>query len=115
MTAGRSPDRTLAPDTGGSAARQPTSRRGRADQAKADTPHRVRDLDGGLKVERLLDCWGDLKQDAASGVEGVTGQRSAENRQANGAALVARRTQQRSRAQWLRRRYMAMGHGQERP
>jgi hypothetical protein len=74
VTAGRRPHRTRAPDTGGPATRQPTSLRGRADQAKADTPHRVRDLYGCLNVECLLACWRDLNEDAARGVDGVTWQ-----------------------------------------
>ncbi|MGH8059187.1 MAG: hypothetical protein ACREOH_18450, partial [Candidatus Entotheonellia bacterium] len=88
LTEGHSSHRTRAPDTVGSDARQPTSPgsspgqalRGRADQAKADTPHRGRDLSRGLNVERLLECWGDpgsrpgqaLNTEAARGVDGVT-------------------------------------------
>jgi hypothetical protein len=74
VTDGGSPPRTRAPDTVGAAARQPTSRRGRADQANADTQPRLRDRYGGLNVELLVDGWGDLHQEAARGVDGVTGQ-----------------------------------------
>jgi RNA-directed DNA polymerase len=115
LTAGRRPHRTLAPDTGGSAARQPTALRGIADQANADKPHSFRDLDGGLNVQRLLDSWGDLNQDAASGGDGVTWQEYGEHRQANVEARVERLQQKRYRAKLLRRRDIPKENGQERP
>ena len=115
MTEGHRPHRQLAPDTVGPEARKPTSRRGIADQAEVDKQHRFRDLSRGLNVEFLLAGWGDLKTDAASGVEGVTWPASAENLPANVEALVERLTQQRDRAKLLRRRYMPKGTGQERP
>ena len=115
MPEGRSPPRKLAPDTVGSAARQPPSRRGRADKAKADQQHRCRDLYRGLNVEFLLDCWGDLHQDAASGVDGVTWHAYAENLQAHVEAVVERLKQKRYRAKLIRRRYMPKENGQERP
>jgi len=74
VTEGRSPHRTRAPDTVGPEARKPTSLRGIAAKAKADKPHRFRDLYRCLHVEFLVDCWGDLHKDAASGVDGVTWQ-----------------------------------------
>jgi RNA-directed DNA polymerase len=115
VTEGRSPHRTLAPDTVGPDARKPTSLRGIADKANADQRHRFRDLYRCLNVELLLDCWGDLHQDAASGVDGVTGQAYAANLQANVEALVERLKQQRYRARLIRRRYMPKGNGPERP
>jgi hypothetical protein len=115
VTEGRSPHRTLAPDIVGPEARKPTSLRGIADQANADKRHRFRDLYRCLNVELLLDCWGDLNKDAASGVDGVTWQAYAENRQANGEALVERLKQKRYRAKLIRRRYIPKGNGQERP
>jgi hypothetical protein len=95
VTEGRRPHRTRAPDTVGSATRQPTSLRGIADKANADKQHRCRDLDGCLNVALRLDCWGDRKKDAASGVDGGTWQMSAENLQANVEALGERLQQQR--------------------
>jgi retron-type reverse transcriptase len=115
VTAGRSPHRTLAPDTVGSGARKPTSRRGIADKAKADKQHRFRDLYGCLNVQLLLDCWGDLNKDAASGVDGVTWQEYGANLHANVEALVERLKQKRYRAKLSRRRYIPKGNGQERP
>jgi RNA-directed DNA polymerase len=115
VTEGRSPHRTLAPDSVGPEARKPTSLRGIADQAKADKQHRFRDLYGCLNVEFLLACWSDLNTDAASGVDGVTWQGYAEHLQANVEALVERLKQKRYRAKLIRRRYIPKGHGQERP
>jgi len=82
VTEGRSPHRTRAPDTVGPETRKPTSLRGIADKANADKRHRCRDLYRCLNVELLLECWGDpgsspgqaLHKDAASGVDGGTGQ-----------------------------------------
>jgi group II intron reverse transcriptase/maturase len=115
VTEGRRPHRTRAPDTVGSDTRKPTSLRGIADKANADKQHRCRDLDGCLNVALLLDCWGDLNKDAASGVDGVTWQMSAENLQANVEALVERLKKKRYRAKLIRRRYIPKGNGQERP
>lgn len=95
VTEGRRPPRTRAPDPVGSDTRTPTSLRGIADKANADKQHRCRDLDGCLNVALRLDCWGDRKKDAASGVDGGTWQLDAENRQATVEALVERLQQQR--------------------
>jgi RNA-directed DNA polymerase len=115
VTEGRSPHRTLAPDTVGPETRKPTSLRGIADKAKADKQHRFRDLYRCLNVELLLECWGDLNKDAASGVEGVTWHASAEHLQTHVEALVERLKQKRYRAKLIRRHYIPKGNGQERP
>jgi retron-type reverse transcriptase len=62
-----------------------------------------------------VDCWGDLKKDAASGVDGVTWQAYAEHLQATVEALVERLKQKRYRAKLIRRHYIPKGTGQERP
>ena len=115
LTEGRSPHRKLAPDMVGSEVRKPTSLRGIADKAKADKRHRFRDLYRCLNVELLVDCWGDLNKDAASGVDGVTWQAYAEHLQANVEALVERLKKKRYRAKLIRRCYIPKGNGQERP
>jgi RNA-directed DNA polymerase len=115
VTEGRSPHRTLAPDTVGPEARKPTSLRGIADKANADKRHRFRDLYRCLNVELLLDCWDDLNKDAASGVDGVTWHMYADNLQTNVEALVERLKQKRYRAKLIRRHYIPKGNGQERP
>jgi RNA-directed DNA polymerase len=115
LTEGRSPHRTLAPDTVGSDARKPTSLRGIANKANADKRHRLRDLYRCLNVELLLGCWDDLNKDAASGVDGVTWHMSADNLQTNVEALVERLKQKRYRAKLIRRHYSPKGNGHERP
>ena len=115
VPAGGRPPRPRAPDPIGSDPRPPTSRRGSADPATADTQPRGRALDGGLNVARLVDGWGDLHQEAARGGEGVTGPASAENLPAPVKALVARLQQKRDRAKLMRRRYRPPGNGQARP
>jgi hypothetical protein len=114
-TEGRSPPRPRAPDTVGPETRQPTSLRGRADQATAATQPRGRDRYRGLNGELLRECWGDLNQDAARGVAGVTWPALAEPLPTTVAALVERRQQKRYRAPRMRRHYLPQGHGQERP
>jgi hypothetical protein len=51
MTEGRSPHRTLLPDTVGSDHQKPTALQGIANQAKTDTQHRFRDLYGCLDAD----------------------------------------------------------------
>jgi RNA-directed DNA polymerase len=72
VTEGRRPHRPRAPDTVGADTRQPPFLRGIANQANADKRPRGRDRYRCLNVERLLEGWGDLNKDAASGVDGVT-------------------------------------------
>ena len=79
------------PDMGGSEARQPTARRGRADQATADQPPRCRDRSRGLHVERLREGGGARTKDAARGGEGVTWPAAAEHLPAPVEAVGARR------------------------
>ena len=114
-TEGRSPHRPLAPATVGPETRTPTCRRGIADKAKVDKRHRFRDLYRCLNVELLLDGWGDLQTDAASGVDGVTWHAYAEHLQAHVEALVERLKQKRERAKRIRRHSSPKGNGQERP
>ncbi len=96
-------------------ARKPTSLQGIADKATADQQHRFRDLYRGLNVELLVDCWGALHKDAASGVDGVTWHAYAAQLQAHVEAVVERLKQKRYRAQLIRRHDMPKGDGQERP
>ena len=72
VTEVRSPHRQLLPDTVGPEDQEPTSLRGIANKAKADTRHRFRDLYRCLDAELLLACWQDLNKEAASGVDPVT-------------------------------------------
>jgi hypothetical protein len=72
VTEVRSPHRTLLPDTVGPAPHEPTSLRGRANTARADKPHRLRELSRGLEAHLLRACGDALTKAAASGVDPVT-------------------------------------------
>jgi retron-type reverse transcriptase len=115
LTEVRSPQRKLVPDIVGSGRHKPTSLRGIANKAKGNKRHRFRDLYRLLNVEFLLDCWGDLNKDSASGVDEVTWQNYAENLHANVEALVERLKSKRYRAKLVRRLYIPKGKGKERP
>jgi RNA-directed DNA polymerase len=115
VTEVRSPHRTLLPDTVGSEHQKPPALRGRANTAKVDTHHRFRDLSRCLDAALWLDCWHDLKKDAASGVDHMTAEAYEVNLQANRAALAQRLQAQRSRAPLVRRCAIPKENGQERP
>jgi|GEM_PF-4937154 len=115
MTEVRSPHRTLLPDTVGSDHQKPPSLQGRANKAQTDKQHRFRDLYGCLHEDLLLDCWGDLNTQAASGVDGLTAQAYEANLQANITALVQRLKTHRYRAKLVRRCYIPKENGAERP
>jgi retron-type reverse transcriptase len=114
VTEGRSPHRTLLPDTGGSDHQKPTALRGIANKAQGDKRHRFRDLDRCLDAERLLDCWHDLNKAAASGVDNVTAEAYAANLQAHIEALAQRLKATRSRTTLVRRCYMPKENGKAR-
>jgi retron-type reverse transcriptase len=115
MTAGRSPPRTLLPDTVGSDHQQPPALQGRANKAQTDQPHRFRELYGGLAAARLLDCGRALHQPAASGVDGRTAPADAVNVQANVTVVAQRLKGKRDRATLVRRCYRPQENGAERP
>jgi retron-type reverse transcriptase len=115
MTEVRRPHRTLLPDTVGSDHQKPTSLQGIANKAIADKHHRFRDLYRCLDADRLLHCWHDLNQDAASGVDGVTAEAYAANLQGNIEALAQRLKTKRYRAKLVRRGYIPKENGSERP
>jgi len=114
-TEGRSPHRTLLPDTVGSDHQKPTSLQGLATTATIDKPHRCRDLDGCLDADLVRDCWGDVNTPAARGVDGLTAQAYEAHLQANITAVVQRLTTHRSRATRVRRGSLPKEHGSERP
>ncbi len=78
-------------------ASQPRSR-GIAHKAKTHKRHRFQNLYRMIDAELLLYCWGDLNQDAASGVDKVSAAEYAENLHANVAALVEKLKKKRYRA-----------------
>ena len=115
LTGVRSPQRQLVPDSVGSDKHKSTFLRGIANKAKADKQHRFRDLYGCLNADFLLDCWQELNQDAASGIDGVTAAAYEENLQANSEALAERVKSKRYRAKLVRRTYIPKENGKERP
>ena len=115
MTEVRSPHRPLLPDTVGPELQKPTSLRGIAKKAKADTRHRFRDLYRCLEAELLLACWQGLHKEAASGVDQVTADTYAANLQGNIEALVQRLKTKRYRTKLVRRCYIPKANGTERP
>jgi RNA-directed DNA polymerase len=115
VTEGRSPHRKLRPDTVGPAPQEPTSLRGRANTARADKPHRLRDRYRCLDAHRLRACWDDLNKATASGVDPVTAERYAVNLQANSAALAQRLKTKRYRAKLVRRCSIPKANGPARP
>jgi RNA-directed DNA polymerase len=114
LTEVRSSQRKLAPDSAGSDKSKQTSLRGIAEKAKADKQYRFRDIYRCLNVEFLMNCYGALNKDAASGVDGMTWQKYAENLHANVEALVERLKSKRYRAKLVRRHYIPKEDGKER-
>ena len=98
VTEGRRPPRPRLPDTVGPEDQQPTSLRGRANIAQADTRHRCRALSRGVEAARCLDGWQALQKEVASGGDHVTADASAAHLQGNLEAWGPRWQTQRSRA-----------------
>ena len=115
VTAVCSPPRPLLPATVGPADQQPTSLRGIAHPAQADTRHRWRDRSRGVDAELLLACWQAVKKAAASGVEQVTADAYAVNRHGHLEAVVQRLKTKRYRAKLVRRGDLPHANGTERP
>ena len=81
----------------------PTSLRGIAKRAKESKDHRFQNLYQCLNAEFLLECWQDLNQDAASGVDGVTAAEYQENLEENIQDLARRLKTKCYRAKLVRR------------
>ena len=88
-----------------------TSLQGIAKKAKEQKKHRFQDLYRMLNEEFLLDCWRDIRKDAAYGVDKV----SAEEYEQNVRDLVERLKRGRYRAKLVRRKYIPRGEGKMRP
>jgi len=95
--------------------REPTSLQGIRNRAKQSKAHRFQNLNRCLNAEFLRDCWRDLNQDAASGVDGITAAEYQENLDSNIRALAKRLENGSCRAKLIRRCYIPKENGKERP
>jgi hypothetical protein len=115
VPAGRRLPRPLLPDTVGAAAQEPTSLRGRAHKAKADTRPWLRELDRCLEAALCRACWQALHKEAARGVEQGPADAYAGNLHDHSEAVGQRWKTPCSRAQLVRRGAMPNAHGTARP
>jgi len=93
----------------------PTSLQGIAQKAREQKGHRFQDLYGMLNEEFLLECWREIRKDAAYGVDKVSAEEYEQNQEENIRDLVERLKQGRYRAKLVRRTYIPKGEGKMRP
>ena len=115
LTEVRSSQGKLMPDIVGLESREQTDLRGIANKAKVAKQHRFQNLYRCLNAAFLLECWHDLRKDAASGVDGVTKESYAKDLHANLHALVERLKRKQYRTKHVRRCHIPKGNGKERP
>jgi len=92
-----------------------TSLQGIAKRAKEQEKHRFQDLYRMLNEEFLLDCWRDIRKDAAYGVDEVSAEEYEQDLEENIRDLVERLKRGRYRAKLVRRKYIPKGEGKVRP
>jgi RNA-directed DNA polymerase len=95
--------------------RWPTFLRAIADKAARDKHHRFGDLYRQLNEPALRQSFYLLRQDAASGVDGVTFEEYEKNLDSNLANLVQRLKNKSYKAKLVRRKYIPKGQGKWRP
>jgi RNA-directed DNA polymerase len=88
---------------------------GIAKKARAQPKHRCGNLDERLNAAYRRACWGDIRQDAASGIDQVSAEAYAYHLEENMHDLVERLKGKRYRAQLVKRPYIPTGDGQLRP
>ena len=93
----------------------PTSLRGIAQKAQEHKQHRFQDLYRLLNEELLLECWRDIRKDAASGVDRVSAHDYEQNLDENIRQLVERLKRKSYRAKLVRRQYIPKTDGRWRP
>jgi RNA-directed DNA polymerase len=93
----------------------PTSLQGIAQKAASQKGDRFRNLYGMLNEDCRKQCWRDIRQDAAAGVDQVSAQEYEQHLDANIHHLVERLKQKRYRAKLVRRQYIPKGDGTQRP
>jgi len=92
-----------------------TSLQGIAKKAKQNKKHRFRDLYRLLNEENLLDCWGYLNNQAASGVDQISAQEFEADLSGNISQLVKSLKEKRYRAKLVRRVDIPKSKGKYRP
>jgi len=92
-----------------------TSLQGIAEKAKRQKKHRFRNLYGKLNEEHLIRCWGEIRKDAAYGVDQVSAQEYQRNLVSNIRDLVMRLKRKSYRAKLVRRHYIPKENGKLRP
>jgi len=92
-----------------------TSLRGIAHKAQEHTKHRFQDLYRLLNEELLHECWRDIRQDAAYGVDRVSAQDYEPNLDENIRQLVERLKRKNYRANLVRRQSIPKTDGRLRP
>ena len=93
----------------------PPSLQGRATKAASQQGSRFRNLSGRLDEDFLKQCWRDIRQAAAAGVDQGSAQEDAQHLDENIPHLVERLKQKRSRATLVRRPASPTGDGTQRP
>lgn len=86
-----------------------------AEKAHTDKHHRFGDLYRWLDRDVLRLCFFQLREDAASGVDGVTYQEYEKDLEANLEDLEGRLRRKAYRARLVRRKYIPKGNGKKRP
>jgi len=92
-----------------------TSLQGIAEKAKREKKYRFRNLYGMLNEEYLIRCWGDIRKEAAYGVDRVSAEEYQRNLIANIRDLVGRLKRKSYRAKLVRRHYIPKENGKLRP
>jgi len=93
----------------------PSSLQGIAKKAESQKGYRFRNLYGMLDEDFLKQCWRDIRQDAASGVDQGSAQAYEQHLDDNIHRLVERLKQNRYRAKLVRRHSRPTGDGTQRP
>jgi RNA-directed DNA polymerase len=93
----------------------PTFLQGIANKARTEPKHRFGSLYELLNEDFLMECWSDIRKDAAYGVDRVSAQEYAEHLDENIHELVERLKQKQYHARLVRRQYIPKGDRRWRP
>lgn len=92
-----------------------TSLQGIAEKAKKDKAYRFRNLYGALDEEYLIRCWGEIRKEAAYGVDRISAEEYQRNLVVNIRDLVERLKRKSYQAKLVRRQYIPKENGKLRP